>query len=160
MVMVGGQPMISDHDLMDNLSQSADHTTLLGLLRDAGMTDALRGHGPFTLFAPTNEAFAALSSGELDTLRRPENKSSLIALLSMNILPGDFSSARLRYLLRAGKGNAELATVSDGKLALLNNGPQNLVLRDPKGDLASIILYDAKAANGVMFVTDRVLQPG
>jgi uncharacterized surface protein with fasciclin (FAS1) repeats len=78
----------------------------------------------------------------------------------MQILPGNYSSARLHYLLRAGKGQAELDTVSDGKLVLTTNGPTNLVLRDPKGTVADIILYDAKQANGVVFVTDRVLQPG
>ena len=159
-VMIGGQPMASDHDLMDNLSQSSQHTVLLSLLQAAGMFDALRAHGPFTLFAPTNAAFAELPPGELETMRRPENKDRLIGLLSMQILPGDFSSARLHYLLRAGKGSAELSTVSDGKVTVLANGPPNLVIRDPGGGIASITLYDAKAANGVMFVTDRVLQPG
>ena len=159
-VIVGGHAMASDHDFMENLSQSADHTMLLGLLRAAGMADALHTRGPFTVFAPTDAAFAALPAGLLDNLRRPENKSSLVALLSMNILPGNFSSARLRYLLRLGKGQAELETVNEGRLVLLSNGPSNLAIRDMKGDVAAIIFYDAKQANGVLFVTDRVLQPG
>jgi uncharacterized surface protein with fasciclin (FAS1) repeats len=159
-VIVGGHAMASDHDIMDNLSHSADHRTLLSLLRLSGIADALQAHGPFTLFAPTDAAFSALPAAFLDSLRQPENKPALVALLSMQILPGNYSSARLHYLLRAGKGQAELDTVSDGKLVLTTNGPTNLVLRDPKGTVADIILYDAKQANGVVFVTDRVLQPG
>ena len=159
-VIVGGHPMASDQDLMANLALSDDHTVLLGLLRAAGMVDSLRGHGPFTLFAPTNAAFAALPPGVLDGLRRPEAKSSLVAMLSMQILPGNFSSARLRYLLRSNKGPIELDTMSNGKLTIFLNGPTNLAIRDAKGDAAAITLYDAKQANGVLFVTDRVLQPG
>jgi uncharacterized surface protein with fasciclin (FAS1) repeats len=159
-VIVGGQPMVSDRDIVENLSRSADHTTLVGLLQLAGMTDALRNHGPFTLFAPTNAAFASLPKGTLDTLRKPENKNNLVALLSMQILEGNYSSARLRYLLRYGKGTSQLDTVSEGKLTLTTNGPPNLVLKDPKGGTAAIILYDAKQSNGVIFVTDRVLLPG
>ncbi len=159
-VMVGGRAMASDHDLIDNLSQSPEHTVFLGLLRSAGMADALQGHGPFTVFAPINAAFAALPQGTVDTLRKPENKAALVALLSEHILPGNFSSARLHYILRASKGQMDLDTVSDGKLTVTTNGPSNIVLRDPKGNVADIMIYDAKQANGVLFVTDRVLQPG
>ncbi len=159
-VVVGGQPMVSDHDIIDNLSHSADHTVFLGLLQLAGMADALRGHGPFTVFAPTNSAFAALPPGMLESLRRPDSKASLAALLSLQIVPGNYSSARLHYMLRSGKGQAELDTVGEGKLVVSTNGPVNLVIRDPKGQIAAITLYDAKQANGVLFVTDRVLLPG
>lgn len=159
-VTVGGQPMVSDHDIVDNLSRSADHTTFLGLLQLAGMADPLRGHGPFTVFAPNNAAFAALPPGMLDSLRKPENRSNLAALLSLQIVQGNYSSSRLRYLLRTGKGQAELDTVGEGKLTIVTNGPMNLAIRDPRGVTASIILYDAKQANGVLFVTDRVLLPG
>jgi uncharacterized surface protein with fasciclin (FAS1) repeats len=158
-VTVGGKPMMSDQDIVENLSQSADHTVLLALLNSAGMVDALRSHGPFTVFAPTNAAFAALAPGLLDSLRRPENKPALVALLSMQIVPGIYSSARLHFLQR-GKGQTELDTVSGGKLVVGQNGPTNLVLRDSKGDTAAILIYDAKQANGVIFVTDRVMQPG
>ena len=159
-VLVGGQPMVSDRDIIDNLSHSADHTVLLGLLQSAGMADALRGHGPFTIFAPTNAAFAALPPGMLDSLRKPENRNNLVAVLSMQILAGNFSSTRLHYILRSNKGQVELDTVGEGKLTVTTNGPTNLVLHDAKGSLAAIVLYDAKQANGVLFVTDRVLLPG
>ena len=158
-VVVGGHPMVSDHDLMDNLSQSADHTVFVGLLRSAGMGDALQGHGPFTVFAPTDAAFAALPAGLLETLRRPENKARLTALLAMQIVLGNYSTARLQFLMRSGKGQTELDTISNGKLTVATNGPSNLVVHDAKGGTSAITLYDAKSANGVIFVTDRVLLP-
>ncbi len=159
-VTVGGHSMASDRDLAENLAQSADHTTFVALLRAAGMTETLQGHGPFTVFAPANAAFAALAPGVLDALRRPENKERLVALLSMQVVPGNYSSTRLHFLLRGGKGRTELDTISEGKLEVTTNGPSNLVVKDPKGDAAAITLYDAKQANGVLFVTDRVLLPG
>ena len=159
-VIVGGQPMVSDHDIMDNLSHSADHTILVGLLQLAGMTEALRGHGPFTVFAPTNGAFANMPPGLLDQLRQPENRTKLIALLSMEIMEGNYSAARMHLLLRTGKGQAELDTVGEAKLTLTTNGPLNLQIRGPKGDTAAITLYDVKQSNGVLFVTDRVLLAG
>jgi uncharacterized surface protein with fasciclin (FAS1) repeats len=159
-VIVGGFAMSSGHDFIDNLAQSADHKTFLSLLEHAGMQDALQAHGPFTVFAPTDAAFAALPPGKLDTLRRPENKAALQALLGIQIVPGNYSSARLRYLLRIGKGQTELDTVGGGKLVVTTNGPTNLVLRSPNGMTSNVILYDAKQSNGVLFVTDRVLRPG
>ena len=152
--------MASDHDLIDNLTGSPETSVFLGLLRAAGMVDALQGHGPFTVFVPTNAAFAVLPADMLDSLRRPENKASLIALLSEHILPGNFSLARLRYILRTSKGQADIDTVSDGKLTVTTNGPSNLIVRGPKGEPADIIVYDAKQSNGVVFITDRVLLPG
>ena len=158
-VIVGGHPMASDRDILENLSQSADHTVLVGLLRTAGMAETLAGHGPFTLFAPTDAAFAALPPGLVENLREPANKAALVALLATQIVPGNYSFARLRLLLRTGKGQTELDTANESRLAVLANGPLNLMLKDPRGDTANVILYDAKQANGVIFVTDRVLQP-
>ncbi len=158
-VIVGGHPMASDRDILENLSQSADHTEFVSLLRMAGLAEALAGHGPFTLFAPTNAAFAALPPGLLDSLRQPQNRAALAALLEMQVVPGNYSAARLRLLLRTGKGQTELDTANDGHLSVLANGPLNLMLKDPRGDTANVILYDAKQANGVVFVTDRVMQP-
>ena len=152
--------MVSDRDIVDNLSRSADHTVFFGLLQLAGMWDALQKHGPFTVFAPTDAAFAALPVGMLETLRRPDHKAELVALLSLEIVVGNYSSARLRYMMRAGKGQVELETVGGAKVVVATNGPVNLLLRDPGGGTASVILYDAKQSNGVLFVTDRVLLPG
>ncbi len=157
-VIVGGHPMVSDRDIMENLSQSTDHTVLVSLLKQAGLAEGLAGHGPFTVFAPTDAAFAALPPGLLDSLRKPENKTALVALLSMQIVLGNYSSARLHLLMRTGKGQTALDTVNEGSLTVVANGPLNLMVRDPKGDTANVILYDAKQANGVVFVTDRVMQ--
>ena len=159
-VVVGGHPMVSDRDIIENLSQSPDHAIFLGLLRTAGMADALQGHGPFTVFAPTDTAFAALPAGTLDALRRPEGRGALVNLLSEHILPGNFPLARLRYLLRTGKGQVDIDSVNEGKVTVATNGPANLTVRGLKGDPVDIVIYDAKQANGVLFVTDRVLQPG
>lgn len=159
-IIVGGQPMASDRDIMENLARSAEHQTLVGLLHAAGLAESLRQRGPFTLFAPTDAAFAALPPGRLDALRRPENKAALVRLLHAHVLPGDYSSARLRFLMRSGKGQAELEDMADGKLLAGANGPTNIAIRDAGGAMADIVLYDVKQANGVVFVIDRVLEPG
>jgi uncharacterized surface protein with fasciclin (FAS1) repeats len=159
-VVIGGAPMVSDRDVIENLSRSADHEVFVGLLRDAGLADSLRQRGVFTIFAPTDAAFAALPPGQLDTLKKPENKPALVRLLQAHIIPGDYSSARLRFMMRSGKGQAELDDVAQGKLMVTTNGPTNIVLRDAKGTMTDITLYDARQANGVVFVIDRVLQPG
>ena len=96
----------------------------------------------------------------LETLGQPDNRPQLIALLSTQIVPGNYSAARLHYLMRTGKGQAELETIDGDKLIITTNGPLNITVRDPKGDSSAITLYDAKAANGVFFVIDRVLLPG
>lgn len=158
-VTVGGKQLVSDRTILENLSQSGDHTVFTGLLRLSGLADGLQGHGPFTVFAPTDAAFAALPPGLLDSLRKPDSKPALAALLSTQVVEGNYSLARFHYLLRAGKGQVELDTVNDGKITVGTNGPANLVVRDPKGDTAAVTLYDVKSANGVIFVTDRVLRP-
>ncbi len=158
-VIVGGQPMVSDRELPENLAASADHRVLFGLLGSSGLLEQLRGRGPFTLFAPTDAAFAALPPGELEQLQLPEHRPALRALLALHIVPGNFSSKRLLLLLRGVKGGVELETLGGAQLALGTNGPSNITVRDPKGDIADIVLYDAKQANGVLFVIDRVLQP-
>jgi uncharacterized surface protein with fasciclin (FAS1) repeats len=158
-VIVGGHPMASDRDLLDNLALSADHHVLLDLLDTAGMLERLRGRGPFTLFAPTDAAFAALPRGELDRLRQPESRTALRELLALHIVPSNYSSKRLTLALRSNKGGGELETLDGVKLVLSTNGPSNMTLRDPKGGIADIVLYDAKQANGVLFVIDRVLHP-
>ena len=158
-VTVGGQPMASDKELPDNLVLSADHRVFTGLLKSSGLLDRMRGREMFTVFAPTDAAFAALPPGELARLQRPENAAALKSLLALHIAIGNFSTKRLQLLLRTSKGPAELETLDGAKLVVAYNGPSNLVLRDPKGGTADITLSDVKQANGVVFVIDRVLQP-
>ena len=159
-VIVGAHAMESDRDIVENLSQSNDNHVFMDLLQASGMLEALRQKGPFTVFAPTDEAFAALPEGFVETLHRQENRQKLVALLSAHIVPDIYSSARLRFALRVGKGQAELETLSGGKLVIGTNGPSNLVLRNATGISADITIYDVKQVNGVVFVIDRVVQPG
>ena len=159
-VTIGGAPMVSDRDIMENLSRSAVQGVFVGLLRETGLADTLRQRNFVTVFAPTDAAFAALPPGQLDTLKKPENQAALLRLMQAHIIAGDYSSARLRYLMRSGKGQTELEDMAGGKLIVTTNGPSNIVLRDAKGAIANITLYDARQANGVVFVIDRVLQPG
>ncbi len=158
-VLVGGQAMVSDRDIMDNLQKSPELSTFVSLLHTAGLSDSLQGHGPFTVFAPINPAFNKVPAEQLDALRRPDNRAKLAALMGANILEGNFSSSRLRYLLRQNKGSVDLDTVSGGKLTIILNGPQNIMVKDAKGHAADIVVYDVKQANGVLFVTDAVMQP-
>lgn len=158
-IIVGGAPMVSDRDIIENLSHSAKHQVFIGLLQTAGLTDMLRQHSPFTVFAPTDSAFAALPAGKLDALRQPDHKDALIKLLQTHIIPGDYSTARLRFLMRTNKNQAVLDDSADGKLTVILNGPSNLALRDGKGGMADITLYDVRQANGMVYVIDRVLAP-
>lgn len=159
-VVVGGYGMVSDRNMIENLSQSADNHVFMDLLRASGMTDALRQNGPFTVFVPTDEAFAALPAGTLDALRKPESKARLTSLMSDYVVPGIFSSARLRLLLRHSKEQVELDTLNGGKIVIGSNGPSNLVVRNAGGIAADITLYDVKQGNGVVFIIDRVALPG
>lgn len=159
-VIVGGHGMLSDHELIENMAQSADNHVFMELLRASGLIDVLRQKGPFTVFVPTDEAFSQLPPGLLEGLRKPENKPKLVALLSVHIVPEIYSSTRLRLLLRGAKGQVDLDTYNGGKLTIGTNGPSNLVLRNATGIAADITLYDVKQANGVVFIIDRVFVPG
>lgn len=159
-VTVGGYGMASDRDMVENLSGSTDNRVFMDLLRGSGLVDMLRQNGPFTVFVPTDEAFLALPAGTLDALRKPEGKPRLVSMLSSYVVPGVFSSARLRLLLRGSKGQVELDTLNGGKVVIGTNGPSNMVLRNATGIAADITLYDVKQANGVVFIIDRVAAPG
>jgi len=157
--MVGGQAMMMSKDIVDNAVNSADHTTLVAAVKAAGLVDTLKGKGPFTVFAPTNEAFAALPSGTVATLLKPENKPTLVKVLTYHVVAGRLDSATLMELIQKGGGKAELKTVEGGKLWAEMNGPKNIVLRDEKGDVASISTYDVYQSNGVIQVVDKVVMP-
>ncbi|AXK40055.1 fasciclin domain-containing protein [Crenobacter cavernae] len=159
-VMVGGQQMFPSKDIVDNAVNSADHTTLVTALKAAGLVDTLKGKGPFTVFAPTNAAFAALPAGTVDTLLKPENKKTLSTVLTYHVVPGRYGMMALSRAIKAGGGKAELKTASGGRLWFMMNGPHNIVVRDEKGGVASISTYDVKQKNGVINVIDKVLLPG
>jgi len=114
--MVGGAAMYPTKDIVDNAINSADHTTLVAAVKAAGLVDTLKGTGPFTVFAPTDEAFAKLPTGTVDTLLKPENKETLTKVLTYHVVAGKWSAADLKRKIKEGKGAAELTTVSGGKL--------------------------------------------
>src|SRR6202522_1695692 len=120
--MVGGAAMYASKDIIDNAVNSKDHTTLVAAVKAAGLVDTLKGPGPFTVFAPTNEAFAKLPAGTVETLLKPENKAPLIKILPYHVVAGRLSSAELKKEIRAGHGQATLKTVSGGTLIAMMQG--------------------------------------
>jgi uncharacterized surface protein with fasciclin (FAS1) repeats len=158
-VRVGGQAMFPSKTIVANAVNSADHTTLVAAVKAAGLVDTLNGPGPFTVFAPTNEAFGMLPAGTVENLVKPENKATLTKILTYHVVPGTFDTAKLRALIKSGNGTATLATVSGGKLWFMMNGPSNITVKDEKGDLADITVSDVRQSNGVIQVVDHVLLP-
>jgi uncharacterized surface protein with fasciclin (FAS1) repeats len=158
-VMVGGQSMLPSKDIIDNAVNSADHTTLVAAVKAAGLVDTLKGKGPFTVFAPTNAAFAALPAGTVDTLLKPESKGTLTKVLTYHVVPGKYDMKALSAAIKMGGGTAELKTVSGGKLWFMHNGPSNIQIKDEAGHMANISVYDVYQSNGVINVVDTVLMP-
>lgn len=156
--MVGGQEMYPTKNIIQNAVNSADHTTLVAAVKAAGLVDTLEGSGPFTVFAPTNEAFAKLPPGTVDTLLKPENKEMLVKILTYHVVPGRLSLMDLKKQIKAGNGQAELKTVSGGTLTAMMQG-KNVVLKDEKGQVATITIPNVFQSNGVIQVIDAVLLP-
>jgi uncharacterized surface protein with fasciclin (FAS1) repeats len=157
-VMVGGQAMFAIKDIVDNAVNSADHTTLVTAVKAAGLVDTLKGPGPFTVFAPTNEAFSKLPQDTVATLLKPENHDMLTKILTYHVVAGRLSAADLRKEIRAGKGTATLKTVSGGILWAMMNG-DNIIIKDEKGDVSNLTIADVFQSNGVIQVVDTVLLP-
>ena len=150
--------MYANKNIVQNAVNSQDHTTLVAAVKAAGLVDTLSGPGPFTVFAPTNEAFAALPAGTVDTLLKPENKDQLVKILTYHVVAGKLSSKDIAKLIKKGGGTAELKTVSGGTLkASMDMG--KLVLTDEKGGKATVTIADVFQSNGVIHVIDAVLLP-
>ena len=158
-IMVGGQEMFPARDIVDNAVNSADHTTLVAAVKAAGLVETLKGPGPFTVFAPTNAAFAALPEGTVPTLLEPKNKEQLTRVLTYHVVPGRYDAAALMKAIRKGHGTASLTAASGETLWIMMNGDRNLIVRDAKGGVANISTYDVVQSNGVIHVVDRVLLP-
>jgi uncharacterized surface protein with fasciclin (FAS1) repeats len=158
-IMVGGQGMYPSKDIVDNAVNSADHTTLVAAVKAAGLVDTLKGKGPFTVFAPTNAAFAKLPAGTVDNLLKAENKATLTKVLTYHVVPGKYDFNALSEAIKKNHGTAELATASGGKLWFMMNGKHNIQIKDEAGDVASISTYDVYQSNGVINVIDTVLMP-
>ncbi len=156
--MVGGQEMYPTKDIIDNAVNSADHTTLVAAVKAAGLVDTLKGPGPFTVFAPTNEAFAKLPAGTVDTLLKPENKDMLTKILTYHVVAGRWGAAEIKKQIKEGHGQATLKTVSGGTLTAMMQG-ENIVLKDEKGDMSIVTIPNVFQSNGVIHVVDTVLLP-
>jgi uncharacterized surface protein with fasciclin (FAS1) repeats len=157
-VMVGGAPMLASKDIIDNAVNSKDHTTLVAAVKAAGLVDTLKGPGPFTVFAPTNAAFAALPAGTVDTLLKPENKAMLSGILTYHVVAGKMDAAALTKAITDGKGSASLKTVAGGTLTAKAMGGKVMVT-DEKGGSATVTIADVYQSNGVIHVVDKVLLP-
>lgn len=157
-VMVGGAPMLASKDIIDNAVNSKDHTTLVAAVKAAGLVDTLKGPGPFTVFAPTNAAFAALPAGTVDTLLKPENKGMLTGILTYHVVAGKMDAAALTKAIADGKGSASLKTVAGGTLTAKAMGGKVMVT-DEKGGSATVTIADVYQSNGVIHVVDKVLLP-
>ena len=156
--MVGGKEMFPDKDIIDNAVNSADHTTLVAAVKAAGLVQTLKGTGPFTVFAPTNDAFGKLPAGTVDTLLKPENKATLTQVLTYHVFPGKMTSVDLRKAIRDGNGTATLATASGGQLwATEKDG--KIVLKDAKGNWSTVTIANVIQSNGVIHVVDTVVLP-
>jgi uncharacterized surface protein with fasciclin (FAS1) repeats len=157
-VMVGGAPMYASKDIVDNAVNSKDHTTLVAAVKAAGLVPTLKSAGPFTVFAPTNEAFAALPAGTVDTLLKPENKPALTKVLTYHVVAGKMDSAALIKAIDAGGGKATLTEVSGGTLTATKSGTM-IMLSDESGGMAHVTIPDVVQSNGVIHVVDKVLLP-
>jgi uncharacterized surface protein with fasciclin (FAS1) repeats len=156
--MVGGAAMYSTKNIVQNAVNSRDHTTLVAAVKAAGLVDTLSGAGPFTVFAPTNAAFAKLPAGTVDSLVMPENKSQLTTILTYHVVPGRLTSAAIAAKIRAGHGMATLTTVQGEPLTARMQGKW-LVLTDAKGGMARVTIANVMQSNGVIHVVDAVLMP-
>lgn len=157
--MVGGAAMYPSKNIVENAVNSKDHTTLVAAVKAGGLVDTLESKGPFTVFAPTNNAFAMLPAGTVDTLLKPENKATLDKILTYHVVAGNISSADLVKMIKDGHGKAVLKTVEGGTLVATMGG-QDVMITDEKGDVARVTIADVFQSNGVIHVVDHVLLPG
>ena len=156
--MVGGHEMFPTKNIVQNAMNSNDHTTLVAAVKAAGLVDTLQGPGPFTVFAPTNEAFSKLPAGTVDGLLMTENKATLTKILTYHVVAGRLGSKEIAQAIKNGHGKAELNTVSGGKLWIGMQG-KDIVLTDEKGGMAKVTISNVYQSNGVIHVIDTVLMP-
>jgi uncharacterized surface protein with fasciclin (FAS1) repeats len=159
-VTVGGAPMYPSKNIIENAVNSKDHTTLVAAVKAAGLVDTLEGPGPFTVFAPTNEAFAALPKGTVQTLLKPENKDMLVGILTYHVVPGSMTAEDIAKKIDEMGGKLMLKTVQGEDLTFERSGKSHLTVTDAKGDKARITIADVMQSNGVIHVINKVLIPG
>jgi len=157
-VEVGGAAMFPSKNIIQNAVNSKDHTTLVTAVKAAGLAETLQGDGPFTVFAPTNDAFDMLPAGTVDNLLKPENKAALTKVLTYHVIAGKLDSKELAMWIKKGNGTAELKTVAGGKLWAMMDG-DSIVLKDENGGMAKVTIKDVYQKNGVIHVIDHVVLP-
>lgn len=157
--MVGGEKMYPAKNIVENAVNSKDHTTLVAAVQAAGLVETLQSKGPFTVFAPVNDAFENLPEGTVETLLKPENKEMLVKVLTYHVVAGKMDFATLSTAIKKGNGMATLTTVSGGKLIAKMNGMHNITVTDENGNTANISTYDVYQSNGVIHVLDKVVLP-
>lgn len=158
-VTVGGAPMYPSKNIVQNAVNSKDHTTLVAAVKAAGLVDTLSSPGPFTVFAPTNDAFKKLPAGTVDTLLKPENKKTLTTVLTYHVVPGRMSANDLMDAVKKGNGKAMLKTAAGEQLTVAEKDGK-LWIWDAKGNAAQVTIRNVNQSNGVIHVIDTVLLPG
>ena len=156
--MVGGAPMFANKNIIENAVNSKDHTTLVAAVKAAGLVETLEGPGPFTVFAPTNEAFKKLPAGTVDNLLKPENKAQLQAVLTYHVIPGALTAKDLKEQIKAGGGKAMIKTVQGEPLTFEDKG-KTIDVIDSKGDVGKVTIPNVIQSNGVIHVINTVMLP-
>ena len=156
--MVGGAAMMADMNIVENAMNSADHTTLVAAVQAAGLAETLMGAGPFTVFAPTNAAFAKLPAGTVDSLLKPENKDQLVKILTCHIVAADALKADIEKMVADDGGKHTVKTVGGCEFTALEKDGK-IMIEDGMGNTATVTIADVKQSNGVIHVIDTVLLP-
>jgi uncharacterized surface protein with fasciclin (FAS1) repeats len=156
--MVGGAAMFADKNIVENAVNSKDHTTLVAAVTAAGLVETLSGPGPFTVFAPTNEAFAALPAGTVDTLLKPENKDQLTKILTCHVVGAKAMSVDIMKMVDDDKGAHPVPTVGGCTLTAKYEGDK-ITVTDENGNVANVTIANVEQSNGVIHVIDKVLLP-
>lgn len=156
--MVGGAPMFADRNIVENAVNSADHTTLVAAVQAAGLVDVLQGAGPFTVFAPTNDAFAALPEGTVETLLQPENLETLQTILTCHVVGANALSSDIAAMAAQGGGSFDIETVGGCVFTVTVDGGM-VMITDGMGGVANVTIADVVQSNGVIHVIDAVLLP-
>jgi uncharacterized surface protein with fasciclin (FAS1) repeats len=156
--MVGGAAMFAEKNIIENAVNSKDHTTLVAAVQAAGLVETLQGAGPFTVFAPTNDAFAALPAGTVETLLKPENKDQLTKILTCHVVAANAMSDAINKMVADDGGKHKVKTVGGCEFtAMAKDG--KIMIEDGMGGVATVTIADVKQSNGVIHVIDKVLLP-
>jgi uncharacterized surface protein with fasciclin (FAS1) repeats len=157
--MVGGAAMFPTKNIIENAINSKDHTTLVTAVKAAGLVDTLEGAGPFTVFAPTNAAFAALPAGTVDNLLKPENKGTLTQVLTYHVVPGRYDKMAIDNAIKMAPGGKLMLKTAEGETLTLADANGAIWVTDQKGNTARVTIPDVYQSNGVIMVIDKVLMP-